>query len=107
MNRIVIAQELVKLAKELTAEVDARKVKQKSLPLVIGKDFYMREGERNVVRPEYRKALHEHELKRLQNRIKQAEEDDEAGLHVNKRMWEQDKKSLKYLRSINWWEMGK
>jgi hypothetical protein len=107
MNRIAIAEELVKLAKSLVAEADARKVKQKPLPLVIGRDFYVREGEKNVVRPEYRKALYERELRRLQRRIDLAEKDDKAGRHVNKEIWEQDKKSLKHLKSIDWWEVGK
>jgi len=106
MNRVAVAKELVKLAKELVAEDDARKARQKPLPSVIGKDFYVREGDRNVVRPEYRKAFHEHEMKRLKNRIEQAEKDDEAGRHVNENLLKQDKKSLKYLQSINWWEMG-
>ena len=86
-------------------QTDARQVKQKPLPLVINKDCYIREGDRNVVRPEYRKAWYERALRLAQNIVDSIKEDARAGFRVNEKSYKQDKKTLNYLKSINWWDL--
>ena len=77
-------------------------VKQKKLPLVIGRKQYQREGNVNVLKPEYRKDAYERALRLSKNKVDSYKADKKAGYYVNEKSYKQALKNYKYLKSIKW-----
>ena len=107
-----IARELAALAADIRAmrEVvdaipDPRSVRQKPLPQVVSGMLYVRLGDRNVLMPEYRKAYYEWILRQTEGRVSGLEDDKERGYRVNEYVLQQERRNLRHLRSIDWWEV--